>query len=431
MAYGTYLTSFLRIYIETDKSLKQLDTVDPHEAGMFTHEYTHFLQNITSSFGQMHVWGTYDRLRQYIAGIQKNGEEELKVPLTGAIADEQRGLLIIRANMKGDERVIQFMEDSTTKVVGHRFVKDEEHAKVYPDRSDLNHLELSVKDAKGWPGKYLFGETAVSETMAYLMERKYYQGGSPAPEYPYRAGQHLAEYMGAKWVENEELLFALCDVSLLSGYPGTIFFRIIEDLQAKKIEPKSAEELFDYGIQFMYGSGIQVFEQYENNMNGALHVLGQLLPHPDMEPTIEWGRYLLLMGFRIRKETPHLMINLYREPALFKGYWNKIMLQFGNPSLHNKTTERLFKAPYDRREIEDLIDPIHLLAVHEVLMTLVQKDKKVCGLYKYCEESTNGPKVDDRCKNAPWLRAKDEKTCAYGALWSLYGLSAKTVIQES
>jgi hypothetical protein len=432
VAYGSYLTSFLRIYIDTDQDLGKLDSnkLGVHEKGIFAHEYTHFLQNITSSFGQMHVWSTYDRLRQNIAHIIKNGERELKLPLSGAIAEEQRNLLIIRKRMQGDDRVNQFMDDSTTKVLGHHFVKDDLYGQLYPDRPDLTHLELDLKDKKGFPMKYIFGETAVSETMAYLMELKHYKGPA-APEYPYRSCQHLGEYMGTKLLENDELLFALCDVSLLSGFPGRTFFLILEDLILNKVEPKSAEEMFDYGINYMYMNSWQVFEEYEKNMQGAVYVLKQLLPLPDMEPTVEWVNYLLQVGFKIRTETPHLIINLFREPILFQGYWNNIMLQFGNPSLHSKSPNRYFKAPYDLAGIENNIEPIHLLAVQEVLLTLIQKKKTNCSLYKYCEKNTNGLKVDDRCTNAPWERSQDEMTCAYGALWALYGLKDKVVEHEA
>ncbi len=428
MPYGSYLTSFLRIYINTDQDLGQLDSdkLGDHEKGMFVHEYTHFLQNITSSFGQMHIWSTYDRLRQFIANIQKNGENELKLPLNGAIADEQRNLLIVRKTMQGDDRLNQLMDDSNTIVLGHQFVKDDLYSKIYPDRPTLNHLELDLKDKKGIPMKYIFGETAVSETMAYLMELKHYKG-VPASEYPYRVCQHLGQYMGTNLLENDELLFALCDVSLLSGFPGTTFFGILEDLIRNNTVPESAEAMFDYGVNYMYAKGVQVFEQYEENMTAATYVLSQLLPHPDMQPTVEWIKYLLRVGFKVRKETPYLMINLYREPKLFQGYWNKIIIQFGNPSLHNNTPKRYFKAPYDLAEIEEKIDPIHLLAVQEVLLTLIQKNKTACSLYKYCEQNTNGLKVDERCLNSPWERSRDEKTCGFGALWSLYGLKDKMI----
>lgn len=432
MEYGSYLTSFLRIYINTDQDLGQLnaDNLGDHEKGIFAHEYTHFLQNITSSFGQMHVWATYDLLRQYVAHIQKNGEEDLKLPLSGAIADNQRRLILVRRKMQGDDSIKQLMEESCTKVIGHQFVKDEIFTQIYPDRNILKHLELDLRDNKGIKMKYLFGETAVSETMAYLMELKHYKGPK-APEYPYRACQHLGEYMGTKLLLNDELLFALCDVSLLSGFPGTMFFSIMEDLIQKNEKPNSAEAMFDYGVRYMYGNGIQVFEQYEKNMRGAVHMMSQLLPHPKMKPTVEWISYLLQYGYKTRTETPHLMINLYKEPKLFHGYWENIMMQFGNPSLHNNSNTRYFKAPFDLLEIKDIIDPIYLIAVQEVMSRLIQKNNKQCRLYKYCANSENGLKVDDRCKNTPWERAKDEEKCAFGALWFLYGLKDKTVVIDT
>jgi hypothetical protein len=429
MSYGKYLTSFFRIYIDTDIDLGHLksDKLGDKEKGVFVHEYTHFLQNITSVFGLVHIWNTYDRLRQYIANIAKSEEMDLQLPLTGEIADQQRNLLIIRKMMEGDTRVPNHMNDKETKITGHTYIKDEIYSQIYPDRPELLHLELELQDNIGVKIKYIFGEIAISETMAYLMEQKYY-AGDPAPEYPYRVCQHLSEYLGTDLLDNNEILFALSDVSLLSAFPGKTFFQILKEMVDSGYVPKTAEQVFDYGISFLYRNGWQVFEEYEKNMDGAKYVITKLLPHQDMEETIEWIIYLLRAGFKIRKETPYVMIKLYREPKLFDGYWNNIMLQFGNPSLHNNSPIRYFKAPDDLSSIEDKIEPIHLLAVQEIRDTLI-REKNKCELYSYCEKSKNGLKVDDRCLTSPWERAKDIRTCSYGALWKLYGLDNKNVIQ--
>jgi hypothetical protein len=66
------------------------------------------------------------------------------------------------------------------------------------------------------------------------------------------------------------------------------------------------------------------------------------------------------------------------------------------------------------------------MALHEVNETLF-KGKTECGLYEFCEHSRNGLKVDNRCLTAPWERAKDKPTCAYGALWASFGLNDKKV----
>ncbi len=428
MAFGNYLTSFLRIFINTDKDLGNLKskTLTDYEQGVFVHEYTHFLQNITSSFGQLHVWNTYDRLRQYIADIQKSKKTELKLPLGGSIAEEQHNLWRIRKMMEGNGRVAHGIDDTSTRIVKHSFVKDEVYAAMHPGKGDLYHLKLDLVDKYNDETQYIFGEIAVSEMMAYLMELKYYKGPVP-PVYPYMACLKLGEYMGTALLTNDEFLFALCDVSLLSGYPGVMFYRILNDIIQQGIQLKSAEDMFDHGINYMYAQGWQVYEDYEKNMNGAIHVIAQLLPHTNMEPTIEWVAYLLRVGLKVRKETPYLMINLYREPELFDGYWNAIMLQFGNPSLHNNVNQRWFKAPYDIVAIENQIEPLYLLAIQEIRSTLIEGNYS-CGLYSYCDTRKDGTIVDDRCKYEPWERANDEQKCAYGALWFLYGLSEKNVV---
>lgn len=416
MQLGTYLTSFLRVYINTNLPLDNIKagSLTDYEKRVFIHEYTHFLQNITSGFGLLHAWNTYDRIRQHVADIQKQAAGYTQIPLTGAIAEEQEILLRIRKRMEGNYRIKEGVNDSTAKITKVRFEVDKDIIKLYPDRPPVYHLMLSLEDNEQRTAEYAFGEAAVSETMALLMESKYFET-DPAPIFPYHVCKLLAHNIGTKLTDNDEILFAICDVSLMSGYPGIMFYKILLDMHQKDFLPACAEEAFDYGMKFMYNNGWRVWEDYYTQMQGTMQVFSSLLNHSNFAPTREWVLYLLERGYHFRLNDPHFMIKLFREPTPFEGFWNTIIAQFGTPELHNNSHVRSFSAPLDLKHSEDKIEAFILLALNEVQETLF-KGKTECGLFDFCKKSGNGLKVDERCLTMPWKRAEDDPTCAYGGL---------------
>ena len=426
MTFGNYLTSFLRIYINTNLPLDNLKSEDlaDYEKAIFLHEYTHFLQNITGAFGHLHAWNTYDRIRQHLADQEVVQNPLIQLPFTGEVAEEQERYKRIRTRMIGSYKLRDGMDDSTSQIESLRFRRDQDVAIIHPN-TPVHHLVLSLIDGNGNTMEYTLGEAAVSEAMAMLMETKHFQL-DPPPNLPYNVCHMLTQHMNANFMDNIEFLFALCDVSMLSSYPGITFYRILQDMQLRDFTPNSAEQVIDYGLNFLYQRGWNVWEDYQTSMEGTCHVLQTLLTDPVLTPTVNWVVYLFHMGFHCRRENPYFMVRLYREPVVYEGLWNNVVAQFGTPEMHNNSPIRYFRAPLDLQEETDNILPITMLALNEVQLTLFN-GKCECDLYDFCRRSTNGLLVDERCVTSPWLRAQDNPTCAYGAVWTSFGLCEKQV----
>jgi len=427
MELGKYLTSFLRIYINTNLELDNMkgSNLTNYEKRIFVHEYTHFLQNITGAFGHLHAWNIYDRLRQHILEIQKSKSKQIDLPLDGKVADEQQAYLRIRRKMEGSYKVKNGMDDENTRIVKLALKKDADYVLLYPEHKPLHYLVLELQDKQGASMEYIFGEAAVSEAMALLMETKYFDT-DPAANYPYHVCRILGKYMRTNLFENDEFLFALCDVSLLSSSPGVSFYRILLDLHQRNFKPASAEELFDYGLNFM-NTDWRIFEDYKKSMEGICHVIQTLMDNAVFKETVDWVTYLFKTGYQCRIANRYFMLELYREPIVFEGLWNNVIAQFGNPELHNNKPIRAFIAPLALKKIEEKIEPILLIALHEVHETLFKR-KTECGLVEFCKHATNGLIVDKRCLTMPWKRATDEKLCAYGALWAGFGINDRNVV---
>ncbi len=427
--FGAYVPSYLLIKINTPDPLTNIKTLEKADRAVFLHEYIHFLQNITGGFGQSHIWSTYDQLRQVISDQQKSGEKKLEIPVVNDVT--QRLRLFIRAlqAISGRKYLPEYMDDNTAFIENVSLLLDPAFQELNTG-SAIRFLNLKIADEKGNKTDYLFGDTAVSETMAYLMESKYFGESEEINNFPYRSCQKLGEWMETPLLENKEWLFALCDVALLSPYPGRMFYQILLEMFRQDFIPGSAEEIYEYGIRVMYDDGWRVWEDFENAKNGAIIVLSELFSHQSFKPTLEWFKYILESGYKERIANPTFMLQLYREPDQYEGIWKNIFAQFGTPHLQNLKNERYFNPPLQLNSMKDEIEPLLLLAAQQVSNTLMfrQNEKDtICGLYKCCDRSPN-IEVDERCICEPWERAKDENSCAYAALWTGYGLSEKNVI---
>ncbi|TWI85859.1 hypothetical protein IQ13_1028 [Lacibacter cauensis] len=422
--FGSYVASHLLIRIRIPDPINNIKELSIADQRVFVHEYIHFLQNISGGFGVAHIWSTYDQLRQLVYEQQKtNGD--IEIPVRSDNANTQRFFMRSLTAIAGDKYLPEAIDDGSAKVVHISLKPDESYDKLVPN-SGMRFLKLKIKDDKNNEADYLFGDTAVTETMAYLIEKKFF-GEDTINNFPYRACQKVGEYLGSNLVDNDEYLFALCDVAILSSYPGRMFYQVLLKMHQEEFVPSKAEEIYEFGINYLYDNGWRVWDDFKSSKDGAMIVFNDLIQSPFFKNTVEWFKYVIESGFVSRYNNPYFMLQLYRENDPYSGMWENAMKQFGTPQIHNYHEHRFFRPPHELQELQD-IEPLYLLALQQINNTLMY-GKTECGLVKCCGNSFNG-NTDDRCSTSPWVRAKDEKTCAYGSLWKLYGFSDRAVIVE-
>lgn len=419
--YGTYVPCYLLIKLkQTEKPLNKISDLDEADQRIFFHEYTHFFQDITGGFGHSHIWQTYDKFRQIISNLQKSDLKEIDIPLSNPVIEKQAIWENILKTIEGSYLIKDGVDSKTAFVPDVSLYIDDDFRKMYPEKM-LHFLRLVVRDENGRESRYNFGESAVSETMAYLMESKMF-GDQEVNDFPYKACQKVAGYFNTSLTDNKEWLFALCDVAMLCPYPGMAFYTILLDMHHAGFVPKEAEQIYEFANSAMHKRGWDMWKVFEENKNGAVHVIKELFNHEIFLETSEWFAYLLETGFAFRKANPFFMLHLYRENSPYEGTWKTISETFGTPQLQNSKEERYFMAPKPLEEKKNKIEPLFLISLKQILNTLVEASYK-CELIECCRNAKIGPEVDYRCVSDPWTRADDQQTCAYGAQWFLMGLS--------
>lgn len=430
--FGAYVPSYLLMKINTPDPILNIKELQPADQLVFIHEYTHFLQNITGCCGVSQIWSTFDQLRQVISNEQKSDEKEFIIPLSNDVIEKQKLFIRTLKTVSGSKYLPSSIADNNASIQNVRFALDESFKELYPQQK-IYFVEFDIADSKGDTAVYKFGDTAVSETMAYLMETKYFGESEEINNFPYRCCQKLGEWMETDALKDDQILFALCDIALLSSYPGRTFYQILLEIVQKRIHISNAEEVYGIGEKVIQSMGFNIWEDFKAAKEGAVIVLEDIFNYEIFKSTLCWLKYVLESGYESRLANPKFMLQLYREPNQYDGLWKNIMAQFGTPLIYNYFEDRFFRAPLELEEIEKDIEPLFLLASQQVYNTLLKGYNEVsnnCGLYKCCKRSSNAV-VDDRCIEEPWERANDENLCAYASLWVLYGLSSKKIILSS
>jgi hypothetical protein len=422
---GKYLTSFLEIFINTDKELNNLALLEPGEQGAYFHEYLHYIQDITTCSGLSKIWNSFDRFRRLVASIQRPEITEVFVPLEGALADEQRANINFLKELRGSGQIIGIGPEvaDTYWISEIEFQDDPKIAEYFP-RSRATKIRLHLV-SEGNPNKlFTFGEAAISETMAYLLERKFYPELNILPRYPYQVAHSLVEFMYPELLQNEENLFALCDVSLMHNMPGWAFVEILKKLKREGINPNSGEEIIELGYKF-YEANEWDFTTYMRLADESLqHISSQLFANEHFEPTKILFQASIERGRILREECPNSVLNIYKadRPLSFNFY--KVFNFLGGPHAVNRNGNRVVRVPTGLENLADIVHPQHFRVIWQ-LNKFLMEGRGSCTLYYMCVAAENIVPVDDRCEHSPWRRAEDEQGCPYAAFWTVYGFHEK------
>lgn len=415
---GLYTPSFFSITINAFLSLGKIDELPVEVQSTFYHEYFHFLQDITTVFGLDCSWNSFDRIRQAVFQIQQN-QGVTQIPLVGTIAEEIRKKKIIQDILMGSRNIDTPNNPNTYVIETISLYQKEE---LYPPL----FLRLHLTSPDGQPQLYDFGALAIMESMTFLIQSKFYPVTN-VDNYPYRAATKLVDFFSEKLKGNDEMMFALCDVSLLYTCPGIAFYDILKEIeQTADFNPKSAADVYQFGVDFLDQSGFNVWEELGKRKDGVIKMIEQIYGHSAFENDNRWLSEVINAAHDLRLKHPYLMLDLYNENTPLSNSFKAVLEKLGTPDIINGDHERWISVPKHLKDIEDKVQPVFLSAffqLHEFLL----KGTKQCALKEKCEASSQKMPIDDNCDNSPWLKINADPICPFGAVLLSFGLDESKI----
>jgi hypothetical protein len=415
---GFYLPSFIRMHVETDASLTNLNTLNDDGAeAIYIHEYIHFIQDVTSTYGffNTYVIGEYMRMANNTIVANPKGGFAVPVEPIPAGADNVAVNLNLANFLSGTG------DDHDITLTNHQLRTEQITTSTTPLQIEV--VEIEYTDSNGNPQTFDFGELCVSESMAYIIERECYPNCPPPPELPYLSAEKLVDLIYPQFGNNCLNILALCDLSLMQQNPGKFFYETLLHFQTNNLTFDNPEDIYTwcYNLQNFDNGLNQFFGLAQQNLTTYLN-------DRIFDEINNWLNNMLTNALNHRRQNETFILNIARggklkDNAAFKQF----LMCVGSPLVTNANGETTLYNPNTNADLNYSL----ILALDQVHSVFWFNQRK-CDLVELCSEkwhnvvnlcNKNKPIVDLRCETEPWTRSEDKKLCPFGIVWRHWQLT--------
>lgn len=449
---GSYKMDGFHLTINTDNSM---ETLTLEENQTLVHEYTHFLQSISTVYGWYRIVNLAIITQHLVYGIyQKDGGFVRRFPFfnpsgkDGELIESAMSLNTMLEGSNGEECNIKIINQSPGFYVVHD-VKAECFSK-HPDfDEEIMELPAGATLSKNIRVTYLFdptgqrqenpnkidvmlGAVCIYEFMAYAIEKHVSERDVILPQIPYFVVKDVAEFVLEMEVD-DKIIACLCEFALQSRSPGETFYNLLIGLKKQKINynvltPDLMGKMFnacyvmetDDGpksyspIELLHKYADETLEEYKTLFSGLedYKSITDLLSHINDAVNI-YRKEDLFMISRILFQTPKEAIS---EITL-------IMKTVGIPPIFNNSGyigHVISDHSYDRYYL--------FLPMLNEFVNFTSKGKFSCELYETCKK--HSPEViNDNCNSNVYLKGKDDLLCGVGQIIKMWKLNDYTFMQ--
>lgn len=415
---GYYNPSFLQMKVDANCCLMDLNAISTPHYSTFFHEYIHFLQDMTTTFGLVNVNIVGNRLMHYVKEVETGSGAtfSVSIPITAGhvtqINKEMQQVYLGQAQIvRGPMAPAAVTVTAVTLVNSTVFLP-------HPYSKFLDEVEVDFTFS-GNAYKYKLGAIGLMETMANLIQGKFFPSTS-APAIPYNSSELVAQKEYPAIGSNPEFVFALCDICLLDYHPGRAFYHMLQQMKLKAFVPARAEDIYAFvKAQIKGPAGETLHQIFTARSIDAENLYSSIFSTPVFANEQQWLKTVILSARDLRLTTPTFMLNLYRQPNAKSPAFVALLNTLGTPLMFNRNDDGYFIPPATLAALP--IMPDRLSAIME-MFRLFDEGRKHCGLTGFCCTSIA---TDARCSNAPWSRATDTQLCGYGQFWKTWALTGK------
>ncbi len=407
---GEYLTSFFEMRLKTDTRLFDLNQLNDAEWSAFLHEYTHFLQDISTISGLNNISLWKDYLIKIRNQLEMGDSAEFSVPV---------------------------MLESNTDDVEYNFNRNNTALGDCTEIKQFDVDQIEENNVDEWHGDFLgefrkiiihtknnesieFGTKAIRESMAYLMEQLCAPSACGSlDDFPYNAAKKIADFYIPDFSNNKERLLALCDASLMLEYPGCFFVDTIKKIKNGFAIYNSAESIYQFFLnakaEDAKGNKTTYIKYFEYTLKNVIQELKNYVDDsiPYKKSYNSWLNNLQSFILSWRKTDPYFLLKLAREGRVNGNkYLSRCLKTIGTPLITNN--EMFFY------KVQNTQTDVEVFKGIKQIKDLFDEGAVECALKGWCESSPKNV-VDDKCDKCPWEKVNDEIGCPYSILWKQHG----------
>ncbi|ENV4243474.1 hypothetical protein ACFJ96_004278 [Salmonella enterica] len=449
---GSYKMDGFHLTINTDNSMEALT---PEENQTLVHEYTHFLQSISTVYGwyrisnlaiitQHLVYGIYNKDNGFVRQFpffSPSGKD-------GALIESAMSLNTMLEGSNGEEGDIKKINQSSGFYVVHD-VKAECFSK-HPDfDEDIMELPAGATLSKNIRVTYLFdptgqrkdnpnkidvmlGAVCIYEFMAYAIEKHVSEKNVILPQVPYFVVKDVAAFILEMEVD-DNIIACLCEFALQSRSPGETFYNLLIGLKKQGFDynvltPDHMRKIFnacyimetDDGpisyspIELLHKYADETLEEYKTLFSRLedYKSITDLLSHINDAVNVYRNGDLYMIS-KLLFKTPKEAISEIIE----------IMKTVGIPPIFNNSGyigHSISDHSYDRYYL--------FLPMLNEFVNFTLKGNFRCELLETCKK--NSPEViNDKCHSNVYLKGKDDLLCGVGQIIKMWKLNDYTFLE--
>lgn len=431
---GFYNSAFIKMHVKTTDNLQNFANISLETEATYFHEYIHFLQDITTTYGLMNISNIVDYVKYSNDLILKDGKTEFKVPIIPEVSEdhdvkanwELKKIYLGGGEGKNDVAKINSICKCAITIATKSGI-------VLPEK-----LVLDYNDSIGRNFKYAIGAYCISESMAYTMEQYIYPDVLIKPnKLPYESVKIVCDELLPSFSNDPLNIIALCDVCMMSFNPGAFLHDTLLSI-AKIGIPKNPEDIYRHvysKITFNY-QGHTTFQQLLISQGAlAINQLGDYFTTTHFRENKSWINYTISSGIDLRLTRPFFMLDIVRNGKILDNkkinntFFNGILHKLGSPLVVNESFDMSI-IPAQLHLYDILPEYLWVInQVYKIYSNELNNGTYKCEMIEWCNQSCKEKGIeewtDERCRNAPWERAKDTDPnyCTFGRLWKTWGLT--------
>lgn len=419
---GEYIPAFFEMYLKIDGDI-DLNTMSEKDFSLFFHEYIHFLQDITTTYGLTTCYAYGEYIQSVVNDIYEKGRQEFEVPYI---------YIDNKDNIRLSEQIQNLTLgdwDSSIKSLDNVIVSYDDNELEFGKEQNMPNITTVCLQANE-DDFISFGAYAIKESIAYIMERFCCKGYEISDDYPYSSAEKVASSIYPEFGAKTLNVLALADCSLMFSNPGHVFVRMLHQFKEKQYNPIKPQDIYHQLKNANVNNNIGISDFYENIANEARSKLKSYFrtpEHPELhEAYQEWVNIIIDNAIKIRQQHPAYLLDIIADsPASSSNLFSEIVNNLGTPMMKNKQKEYFTIKPKGKNGWSVEV----MKSVHQIYKILHDASFQ-CALYPWCQNSfkihpdeKSNPSVD-KCLRKPWLRAKENELCPLGLLWKNWNLSS-------
>lgn len=425
---GLYHPSFFQMEIDHEASLEKLSELPDPILETYLHEYVHFLQNISTTFGLTNACYVVEFMKYAAKEIKFTYGEEFPIPLP--LKQEQEHKVFENEKLMRAYSGTSRMPDENLwiKVVNQIDRSKEKYSVGAGVEVDIPKITVHYLDSENKDREFVFGATCIIENMAFLIERMSIKQHKQLADIPYHAAELIAYHFYPEFAKEPLNVLALCDASLFSFHPADLFVNTLKYMFEKHWLPEKPMDVYDLCKKFLkvdYQGATDIFELYAVQKDAAIRELQSYFTNDEFKDNKKWIEVVLNKAFELRVKWPSFMLDLaVSGPPKQNKVFATLIHDIGTPQVTNLLGADYFYHPdiasHDFR-------PYAFVAISQIFKIL-NREQTGCGIRHSCQLNAESQGMqdytDDRC-NRPWERSNDKLLCPFAQIWKMWELTGK------